>query len=133
MTSLANKQILLGVTGGIAAYKSADLVRRLQDAGASVQVVMTEAAAQFNKLGGVDVYAERWVPYAKELAVIVVRCKDGLRTYPIVETVQRDSICHAVIAPARRPVDVLKMCRPIKNAQSAVPAPSKACGMTISR
>lgn len=59
-----------------------------------------EAATQFNKLGGVDVYAERWVPYAKELAVIVVRCKEGILTYPVVETVQRDSICHAVIAPA---------------------------------
>lgn len=47
MTSLANKQILLGVTGGIAAYKSADLVRRLQDAGALVQVVMTPAAQEF--------------------------------------------------------------------------------------
>lgn len=47
MTSLANKQILLGVTGGIAAYKSADLVRRLQDAGACVQVVMTPAAQEF--------------------------------------------------------------------------------------
>ncbi|HOY21828.1 MAG TPA: bifunctional phosphopantothenoylcysteine decarboxylase/phosphopantothenate--cysteine ligase CoaBC [Cellvibrio sp.] len=47
MSSLANKRILLGVTGGIAAYKSADLVRRLQDAGASVQVVMTAAAQEF--------------------------------------------------------------------------------------
>lgn len=47
MTSLANKQILLGVTGGIAAYKSADLIRRLQDAGARVQVVMTPAAQEF--------------------------------------------------------------------------------------
>jgi phosphopantothenoylcysteine decarboxylase/phosphopantothenate--cysteine ligase len=47
MSSLTNKQILLGVTGGIAAYKSADLVRRLQDAGASVQVVMTPAAQEF--------------------------------------------------------------------------------------
>jgi phosphopantothenoylcysteine decarboxylase/phosphopantothenate--cysteine ligase len=47
MSSLANKHILLGVTGGIAAYKSADLVRRLQDAGASVQVVMTPAAQEF--------------------------------------------------------------------------------------
>lgn len=44
MTILQNKHILLGVTGGIAAYKSADLVRRLQDAGAQVRVVMTEAA-----------------------------------------------------------------------------------------
>ena len=47
MRSLTNKRILLGVTGGIAAYKSADLVRRLQDAGASVQVVMTAAAQEF--------------------------------------------------------------------------------------
>lgn len=47
MGSLHNKQILLGVTGGIAAYKSADLVRRLQDAGASVRVVMTKAAQEF--------------------------------------------------------------------------------------
>lgn len=47
MSSLTNKRILLGVTGGIAAYKSADLVRRLQDAGASVQVVMTAAAQEF--------------------------------------------------------------------------------------
>ncbi len=44
MANLQNKHILLGVTGGIAAYKSADLVRRLQDAGASVRVVMTESA-----------------------------------------------------------------------------------------
>ncbi len=47
MSSLANKRILLGVTGGIAAYKSADLVRRLQDAGAEVHVVMTAAAQEF--------------------------------------------------------------------------------------
>ena len=47
MSSLVNKQILLGVTGGIAAYKSADLVRRLQDAGAIVRVVMTDAAREF--------------------------------------------------------------------------------------
>lgn len=47
MTGLAGQRILLGVTGGIAAYKAADLARRLQDAGADVQVVMTEAAQQF--------------------------------------------------------------------------------------
>ncbi len=44
---LVNKRILLGVTGGIAAYKSAILVRRLRDAGAEVQVVMTPAAQEF--------------------------------------------------------------------------------------
>jgi len=41
------KRILLGVTGGIAAYKSADLVRRLRDQGAEVRVVMTRGAQAF--------------------------------------------------------------------------------------
>lgn len=47
MPHLANKQVLLGITGGIAAYKSAELVRRLRDAGATVRVVMTPAACEF--------------------------------------------------------------------------------------
>jgi phosphopantothenoylcysteine decarboxylase / phosphopantothenate---cysteine ligase len=47
MATLVNKHILLGVTGGIAAYKSADLVRRLREAGAAVRVVMTDAACEF--------------------------------------------------------------------------------------
>jgi len=45
--NLTNKQILLGVTGGIAAYKAAELTRRLQDQGADVRVVMTSAATEF--------------------------------------------------------------------------------------
>ena len=44
---LANLRILLGVSGGIAAYKAAELTRRLCDAGADVQVVLTENAARF--------------------------------------------------------------------------------------
>ena len=44
---LTHTRILLGVTGGIAAYKSADLVRRLREAGADVQVAMTPAATAF--------------------------------------------------------------------------------------
>ncbi len=44
---LQNRNILLGVTGGIAAYKSADLVRRLKDSDADVRVVMTKAATKF--------------------------------------------------------------------------------------
>jgi len=44
---MQGKRILLGVTGGIAAYKSADLVRRLIEHGAQVQVVMTAAAREF--------------------------------------------------------------------------------------
>ncbi len=47
MSSLTNKTILLGVTGGIAAYKSAELIRRLKDLGAQVRVVMTAAAQEF--------------------------------------------------------------------------------------
>ncbi len=47
MHRLVNKRILLGVTGGIAAYKAADLVRRLQDVGAQVRVVMTQGACEF--------------------------------------------------------------------------------------
>ena len=47
MQRLTNKRILLGVTGGIAAYKSADLVRRLREAGAEVRVVMTAHAKEF--------------------------------------------------------------------------------------
>ncbi|HUN73809.1 MAG TPA: bifunctional phosphopantothenoylcysteine decarboxylase/phosphopantothenate--cysteine ligase CoaBC [Steroidobacteraceae bacterium] len=44
---MQGKRILLGVTGGIAAYKSAELVRRLRERGAEVQVVMTAAARRF--------------------------------------------------------------------------------------
>lgn len=47
MATLANKRVLLGVTGGIAAYKSAELLRRLQQAGAEVRVAMTAAATEF--------------------------------------------------------------------------------------
>ena len=45
--SIANKNILLGVTGGIAAYKAPDLVRKLTALGANVRVVVTDSAAEF--------------------------------------------------------------------------------------
>ena len=45
--ALAGVHVLLGVSGGIAAYKGAELVRRLRDAGAEVRVVLTENAARF--------------------------------------------------------------------------------------
>ncbi len=47
MNTLENKHIVLGVGGGIAAYKAADLVRRLSERGADVRVVMTAAATEF--------------------------------------------------------------------------------------
>jgi phosphopantothenoylcysteine decarboxylase/phosphopantothenate--cysteine ligase len=47
MQQLTNKRILLGITGGIAAYKSAELVRNLKKAGADVRVIMTKGAMEF--------------------------------------------------------------------------------------
>ena len=47
MKQLANKQIVLGITGSIAAYKACELVRLLVDAGANVRVVMTRSATEF--------------------------------------------------------------------------------------
>lgn len=47
MSRLNNRHIVLGITGGIAAYKAAELVRRLKERGAHVHVVMTDAAREF--------------------------------------------------------------------------------------
>ena len=47
MQTIINKKILLGITGGIAAYKSAELVRLLVKAGSEVRVVMTPSAQEF--------------------------------------------------------------------------------------
>lgn len=61
-----NKSIVLGVTGGIAAYKAAELVRLLVKANIDVQVVMTEAACQFitpvtmQALSGKPVFKDMW-------------------------------------------------------------------------
>ena len=65
------KHILLGVTGGIAAYKSADLVRRLRERGAEVQVIMTDGAREFvtpmtfQALSGRPVRTDLWDPAAE--------------------------------------------------------------------
>jgi phosphopantothenoylcysteine decarboxylase/phosphopantothenate--cysteine ligase len=64
--ALAGKHVLLGVTGGIAAYKSPDLVRRLRDAGAEVRVVMTPSATRlvsptvFQAVSGHPARSELW-------------------------------------------------------------------------
>lgn len=47
MNNLTNKKIVLGISGGIAAYKCAELVRRLKDNGCDVKVVMSESAKHF--------------------------------------------------------------------------------------
>ena len=64
MAHLFNRNVLLGVSGGIAAYKSAELVRQLQELGASVRVIMTRGAQEFitplmlQALSGNPVYTE---------------------------------------------------------------------------
>lgn len=64
--NLAGKHIVLGLTGGIACYKAAELTRELVRAGATVQVVMTQAACQFitpltlQALSGRPVFADQW-------------------------------------------------------------------------
>ena len=66
MDDLHGKRIVLGLTGGIACYKAAELCRSLVKAGAQVQVVMTESAAQFitpvtmQALSGQAVYTSQW-------------------------------------------------------------------------
>ena len=66
LPDLAGKHIVLGLTGGIACYKAAELTRALTAAGATVQCVMTEAAEQFitpvtmQALSGRSVYTSQW-------------------------------------------------------------------------
>ena len=66
MQSLLNKKIVLGISGGIAAYKTPEFARQLMQEGASVQVVMTEAATQFvtpvtmQALTGNPVFTSQW-------------------------------------------------------------------------
>src|ERR1044071_9227151 len=66
------KRILLGVTGGIAAYKSPDLVRRLRELGAEVQVVLTAGAREFvtpmtfQAVSGREVRSDLWDPEAEK-------------------------------------------------------------------
>src|ERR1700742_3042744 len=66
MSLLAGKRIVLGVTGGVAAYKAAELVRLFVKAGARVDVAMTEAAAHFvgaatfQALSGHSVWTDLW-------------------------------------------------------------------------
>lgn len=66
MPDLSNKRIVLGLTGGIACYKIAELVRRATEQGATIDVVMSEAATHFitpttmQALSGRPVYLDAW-------------------------------------------------------------------------
>lgn len=68
MQNLANKRIVLGMSGGIACYKVAEFLRRAQDEGATFDVVMTDAATHFitavtlQALSGRPVFTDAWDP-----------------------------------------------------------------------
>jgi len=72
MAAMQGKRVLLGVTGGIAAYKSPDLVRRLREQGAEVQVVLTAGAREFvtpmtfQAVSGREVRSDLWDPEAEK-------------------------------------------------------------------
>ncbi|MDD4874595.1 MAG: bifunctional phosphopantothenoylcysteine decarboxylase/phosphopantothenate--cysteine ligase CoaBC, partial [Dehalococcoidales bacterium] len=68
MDILNNRTILLGITGGISAYKSPDIASKLRQSGANVDVVMTESATKFitpltlQSVTGRQVYTDMWAP-----------------------------------------------------------------------
>jgi phosphoribosylaminoimidazole carboxylase len=66
-------------------------------------VIKSEADfdAAFEALGKRPLYAERWADFRMELAVMVVKTKDGVLTFPTVETVHEESICKLTYAPPR--------------------------------
>ncbi|USP77518.1 hypothetical protein yc1106_04792 [Curvularia clavata] len=66
-------------------------------------VVKSEADvdAAFEALGKRPLYAEKWADFRMELAVMIVKTKDGVLTFPTVETVHEDSICKLTYAPPR--------------------------------
>lgn len=121
---MANKHILLGVSGGIAAYKSAELVRLLRKQGAQVRVVMTSSAVQFvspltfQALSGHFVHTElldadtenamshislaRWADVlmiAPATANLIAKCSCGLAD-DLLSTLYLAATCPVYIAPA---------------------------------
>lgn len=86
--SLQGKHILLGVTGGIAAYKACELLRLLVKAGADVEVMMTKAAAQFvgpltfETLSGKPVAEDMWDPKMRLPHISLRKNKDLIVVAP---------------------------------------------------
>ncbi|MDG2272572.1 MAG: bifunctional phosphopantothenoylcysteine decarboxylase/phosphopantothenate--cysteine ligase CoaBC [Halioglobus sp.] len=124
MAHLFNRNVLLGVSGGIAAYKSAELVRQLQELGANVRVIMTRGAQEFitpltlQALSGNPVHTElldehaemgmghielgRWADLlliAPATADIVARLSIG-RADDLLSTVALATVAPLMLAPA---------------------------------
>ncbi|KAI9706541.1 MAG: phosphoribosylaminoimidazole carboxylase ade2 [Candelina mexicana] len=66
-----------------------------------------DISAALEALGDRPLYAEKWVTFKMELAVMVVKSKDGVQSFPTVQTVQEDSICKLVYAPAPNVSDAI--------------------------
>ncbi|KAG3157637.1 phosphoribosylaminoimidazole carboxylase [Phytophthora cactorum] len=117
---LKSRRLAYDGKGNAVVKSEKDLVDAFEKLGAkllakeSADVDLKQLAEEEAKL-----YAEKWVPFVKELAVMVVKGAEGdVRAYPVVETTQRDSICDTVLAPAQIPEDVAK--RAGELAQAAV-------------
>jgi phosphopantothenoylcysteine decarboxylase / phosphopantothenate---cysteine ligase len=121
---IQRKKVLLGLTGGVAAYKAAELVRRLGDRGIEVQVVMTEAACGFitpatlQALSGNSVYTSMWdgriangmphielsrdkdaIVIAPATADFIAKCVHGLAD-DLLSTLCLARDCPLIVAPA---------------------------------
>ncbi len=115
---LQGRHILLGLSGGIACYKAADLCRELVKAGATVQVVMTEAAAQFitpvtmQALSGRPVYTSQWDarPGNNMAHIELSRAADALLVAPA----SADFIAQLVQGRAGDLLSLLCLARPIE-------------------
>src|SRR2546423_1756017 len=122
--TLHGKKVLLGITGGIAAYKSAELLRLMQKEGADVRVAMTQAAGHFvtavtmQALSGQTVWTDLWdariadnmghieLSRDRELIVIapasadfIAKLANGLAG-DLLSTLCLARRCHLMVAPA---------------------------------
>jgi len=68
--------------------------------GNAVVASASELPAALKSLGGADCYAEKWCPFEREVAVMVVRNREGdTRAYPVVDFTAKNSICHTTMCP----------------------------------
>ena len=118
MTTLAGKRIVLGVTGGIAAYKAVEVCRRLVDAGAHVSPVLTDGAQRmvgattFSALASEPVRTELWddpetpIPHTKlgQAADLILVCPATARLISDLRTGRSAELLMATILASRAPV-----------------------------
>ena len=129
---LLGRQLVLGLSGGIACYKSAELVRELVRAGASVQVVMTEAARQFitpvtmQALSGRPVFSDPWDDRApnRMAHINLTREADAILVAPA----SADLIARLAQGRADELLSLLCLARPIERCALLV-APAMNRGM----